>query len=274
MEAELAAVYIALAFALALHLDVQILVKPDLLYSCELIDGMVAAREDRPLSRQVATMGRLAKAKGLFAVVRVQAHVGRPWNELADCLAKHCLSHDAVGLPDYPWLRQIAEQPSGREWWTLLKCNPRGIAMPPTVENRVTLGTAQAPIAAPLDLPDSDEPAQHATHIRILSYNALSLAEEEDLGTSGRRGGNKSGRLDVQFDRRGIHVAGLQESRTREGVSFTEHYKILSSGSQTDNGVNLFGCELWLHRTKAWDCEGQASLQNTHIVVRTRVPGF
>ena len=130
--------------------------------------------------------------------------------------------------------------------------------MPPTVENRVTLGTAQAPIAAPLDLPDSDEPAQHATHIRILSYNALSLAEEEDLGTSGRRGGNKSGRLDVQFDRRGIHVAGLQESRTREGVSFTEHYKILSSGSQTDNGVNLFGCELWLHRTKAWDCEGQA----------------
>ena len=144
--------------------------------------------------------------------------------------------------------------------------------MPPTAENRVTLGTAQAPIAAPLDLPDSEEPAQHVTHIRILSYNALSLAEEEDLGTSGRRGGNKSGRLDVQFDRRGIHVAGLQESRTREGVSFTEHYKILSSGSQIDNGVNLYGCELWLHRTKAWDCEGQVSLQNTHIVVLHKSP--
>ena len=95
----------------------------------------------------------------------------------------------------------------------------------------------------------------------MLSYNALSLVDEQVIDQGGRRGGNKSGRIDVQFHESGIVVAGLQEARMNVGCSNTEHYRIFSSGAHTAQNARLLGCELWCKvRTLDWSSLNLRSL--------------
>lgn len=107
VDAELVAILVALVYALSLHLDVQVLVRPDLRYSVELVQGMVAPSMQRPLTSLVANVGSLLRAQGLFAVFRVRAHIGHAWNELADTMAVHAGKHGSVGNPNYGWLNQL-----------------------------------------------------------------------------------------------------------------------------------------------------------------------
>ena len=56
VDAELVAIFVALVYALSLHLDVQVLVRPDLRYSVDLVQGMVAPTMHRPITSLVANI--------------------------------------------------------------------------------------------------------------------------------------------------------------------------------------------------------------------------
>ena len=108
------------------------------------------------------------------------------------------------------------------------------------------------PQTAPLERLQCHEPQAFRLRMKMVSYNVLSLVDPQFPDQGGRRGGNKSGRIDLQFHQGGVTIAGLQEARMSEGCSNTEHYRIFSSGARTGQNSNLFGCELWFHRSRSW----------------------
>lgn len=74
-----------------------------------------------------------------------------------------------------------------------------------------------------------------------VSYNVLSLHEEGRNDLHSFVG--KAALLREQLDDQGVHVAGLQEARTKEGLMVSANYARFCSGA-TDRG--LYGVELWL----------------------------
>ena len=83
---------------------------------------------------------------------------------------------------------------------------------------------------------------------RLATINVLALDRTDSQTEIGRRTGARTTRLDHQLHAAGIHIAGLQETRTAQGQYRAEHYLILSSGGAGQNAERS-GCELWLHRT-------------------------
>ena len=227
VDAELVAILVALVYALSLHLDVQVLVRPDLRYSVELVQGMVAPSVQRPLTSLVANVGSLMRAQGLFAVIRVRAHIGHAWNELADTMAVCAGKHGSVGNPNYSWLNQLASNPKTVQWWAPLHYNSRRNALPAEEQGRLKIPVVPLPNAAPLERLQCHVPQAFRLSMKILSYNVLSLVDPQFSDQRGRRGGNKSGRIDLQFHQGGVTVAGLQEARMRicldVSYGFTDH---------------------------------------------------
>ena len=82
----------------------------------------------------------------------------------------------------------------------------------------------------------------------MATINVLALDRTDSLREVGRRTGARTTRLDHQLHAAGIHIAGLQETRTTQGQYRADHYMILSSGGAGQNSERS-GCELWLHRT-------------------------
>lgn len=130
VDSELAAAFVAIAYALSLNLDVQVAVRPDLQFSCQLLDGLVALRKDRPLTSMVSNLGKLARQKGLAVSLRVEAHVGQAWNELADSVAAFAVAHHDLGKPDLEWLNELATHEQQLHWWPILHNNARKHAFP------------------------------------------------------------------------------------------------------------------------------------------------
>ena len=272
VDAELSAAFVAVAFALSLFLDVQIVLRPDLRFSCELVDGLVAPRVDRPLTGLVASLGRVARSKGLLATMRVQAHEGHEWNELADTLAKFAASHGMLGCPNFAWTHELATRPTELQWWPYLLGHVNCQAWPAVQNNQLMIGSVGKPTCAELEVvPESDRRAMQL-QMRVLTYNVLSLAGDEAFDQLGRRGGHKSDRLDAQFQQRGIILAGLQEARTDPGVSYTEHYKIFSAGASLEGQSKHHGCELWVHRSKSWVRGAEIGFQQTNFAVVHQEP--
>lgn len=83
--------------------------------------------------------------------------------------------------------------------------------------------------------------------IKVATINVLALEHTDQHTQIGRRQGGRTARIDAQFHAAGIHVLGLQETRTATGIFHSEHYQILASGCDTKNATQL-GCELWLHK--------------------------
>lgn len=272
VDAELSAIFVALVYALSLRLDVQVLIRPDLRYSLELVNGMVAPVEKRPLTSLVANIGGLMRAQGLFAVVRVRAHIGHAWNELADAVAVHAGKHGRIGNPNYQWLHRLATHPLAVKWWVPLYFSQRRHALPADRGGWLDIPEVPLPRVAPLERPRSQTPKALRLRIKVLSYNVLSLVDEQVVDQGGRRDGDKSGRIDAQFHDRGIAVAGLQEARMSEGCSNTEHYRIFSSSAEVSQGTRLFGCELWFHRTCSWVQGAHIGLDQSKLVVLVSKP--
>lgn len=173
-------------------------------------------------------------------------------------MAVYAGKHGQVGNRDYSWMNQLANNPRAVQWWALLKYNPRRIALPPEEQGWLQVPVVPLPQSAPLERLQHSPSRAVRLCMKLLSYNVLSLVDDQFPDQGGRRGGNKSGRIDAQFHHGGVAVAGLQEARTPEGCSNTEHFRIFSSGAYTDQNSKLFGCELWFHRSRSWT-------QGTHI---------
>ena len=86
IDAELQAMVVAQLVALSMKSGVPVVIRPDLKFSHDLAARRVGARKDDVLAAMLASLGSVMPPE--VSVQEVRGHVGDPWNELADVLAK------------------------------------------------------------------------------------------------------------------------------------------------------------------------------------------
>ena len=86
IDAELQAMVVAQLVALSMVSTAPVVIRPDLQFSHDLADRRVGARKDDVLAAMLASLGSLMPTG--VTVQEVCGHVGNPWNELADAIAK------------------------------------------------------------------------------------------------------------------------------------------------------------------------------------------
>jgi exonuclease III len=172
------------------------------------------------------------------------------WNDLADALAKHVLTHpDAFPAINFGRLHDLVKEPHDLEWvWTQGLSPSMKHCFPNCVQNTVW---QFSPSMRRVELPPTTEllsSAPVAFACKIATINVLALDKIDSQTEVGRRTGSRTLRLDHQLHAAKFHMVGLQETRTLQGQFQSEHYHILSSGCVGPSAAR-FGCELWLHRS-------------------------
>ena len=193
-----------------------------------------------------------------FEWTHLRGHCGHPWNEAADFLCHFARQHGPTqhDMPAYhnqcsfdhhdvvpvQWLwlleRSVRQDPfapilSQRQW----RFN---IAHPLHAAPDVSL----QPIAQRRDVQPQGPRLTISFRLQLATANVLTLFPGQKHASqflSARAEG-----LDLQFHETGLHVVGLQETRSRhEGHLQLPHYHILSSPA-TQRGVG--GVQLWVHK--------------------------
>eukprot|EP00435_Cladocopium_sp_Y103_P025543 s4003_g6.t1 len=234
------------------------------------LDGKSVLRPDLALSRAIAHHQCSTSSNPLLAnmirlwwswiasstdIMEVRGHQHQPWNEVADRLAKFALTHltDEAPHPVLCPLHSLAGVGFDAHWSWMQSC-PLSLlpAFPPLCDGQVlqfppslrrtglTLSSPQQPVVT--------EPQSWTLSFNIVTVNVLALDSTDGLHEHGRRVGARTQRLDAQWHDQQLHLIGLQEARTAQGVFHAEHYKIWSSG-HVGPGAARLGCELWCHLT-------------------------
>ena len=246
ITAEVTALIVAQMYARSLQSVPQVVIRPDLQLSRKLAELEVVLAKLPDMSGLCAFLARIKDARIEYEEVR--AHKHHPWNELADCVAKHA-ARGGQTTCQVPWKRimPIVRSPQDRDWAWLQMATPcLQQTMPPIFENTVW----QVPpceVPDTIEVPSVAESSCHAAmDLKICSLNTLALDVDDQLGT-----GNRVLRLDQQMHERKVAIVGLQETRTQRGRRVTDHYQMFSSGGGGLNGKQHFGCEIWLHKKLA-----------------------
>ena len=248
IAAELSALAAALATVLQYQFSCPVLVRPDLTLSRLIAQELVTTVSNPRLAQLCRILAAWSPPNVTFKEVR--GHTKHAWNDLADSLAKHVMqAPDEFPPIDFGALHHLVMEPHDLVWaW--VQGMPRSFrqCFPNEVQDTVW---QFAPSLRKVELPATPHIQQSepvAFHCRMATINVLALDRTDSQTEVGRRTGARTTRLDHQLHAADIHLAGLQETRTIEGQSRTEHYLILSSGGAGPNAVRS-GCELWLHRT-------------------------
>ena len=252
IAAEFEAFLIALLLVHSEQLPGRVVVRPDLqlsqgvaAFSCSTCSNPILATLIRQLAYWMGTR---------LEVVEVRGHQGHPWNELADSLAKMALGVDIeeVDPAFLEPLHQFAVANMDAQWAWLQKC-PTSLlhAFPPLCDGQVmqfpfSLRRIGLSSSGPSAAVGSDATTCQLS-LLMATANVLALDPARDLQEAGRRVGLRTQRLDAQWHSQKFHILGLQEARTAQGVYFSEHYKIWSSGHAPE--ATCLGCEVWCHRT-------------------------
>jgi len=108
----------------------------------------------------------------------------------------------------------------------------------------------------------------------VITANVLAAEVWSTIAQGSRRTGQRTLRLDQQWHRHGAHIIGVQEARTAAGQYHSPHYRIFASGA-TVARAPLYGCELWIHKTKpiAHDQQGTPiTLGDAKVTIRHADP--
>ena len=276
IDAELSGCLVAIMWFLAnCEPNQEVTLCPDLCYSLELLQGTCAPNGDRPLSQMLAEFGPLAVQRGLKSV-HVRAHHGWEWNELVDRLAVFAVDpKNCKPRIDIPVLHDLAMRP---EDISLLSMHPSFLpqtmlsTMPFHTDEPMTHKVASSQ-GIHLDTVNRVGTVQeHWIDFQALSYNVLSIRDRDGAAMQevGRKAESKTDRLDAQFHQEGFHVVCLQETRTDPGCHSSTNYAIFSSGAEKRGKSLHFGCEIWIHKSKAWSVgqsDGRASPDTRTIQV-------
>ena len=246
IDAELTAMTVATAFAYFGSSEHEFIVRPDLALSRLFLEADSTSRQDSVLASVVHVLGQARPDN--VKVVEVRAHCGDPWNELADTIAKHVVAHRTeIGIAPWKTLNLLALSPSAQKWeWLRVQPGSYSKTLP------VLHGSAvwqPAPSSKRIGVEAQNgkfEASEVQISCRVATYNGLALGDDEQ---SSSISGGRSVRLDSQFHKHKIALAGIQESRTSPGARCTDNYKIFSSGFQQCGRSRHFGCEIWLHKT-------------------------
>ena len=206
----------------------------------------------------------------------VHSHQGHPWNELADALATHASKGHAHNPCDDRVQRLMAD--AGAIPWAFLEhassltrqqypgysavvCAPTAALPPEAIASRIDQHVS---LPAPVDEVEAEE-------LLVCTYNVMSLKAK-----------CKQVQLAEALARRGCHVAGLQEGRSRKaGVwSSDGFWKIVASAERGN-----YGCQIWLSETLPFArrrgrpvrlCRDHITVEHSEprrLVVTVRAPG-
>ena len=243
ITAEYSAAIVALGLALT-TVQVPAVVRPDLKLS-ELIVNQKALPVQNSIQVQMLHALASCSSDRIWAK-DVRSHQHDPWNELADKLARWAaFSQQPLGQVQWRHLHRLACSDVDRSWLWLQNATPATqLAFPPLLDKMVWPVNMGAPVGT-IHFDPTDSAESTATcDLQIVSYNALALGQDDDYRLRSQR----ALRLDQQFSSARVHMVGLQEARTQEGVFVTDNYRIYSSGRLQSSRAPLFGCELWLHQ--------------------------
>ena len=248
IAAELSALAAALAVVLQLHFPCPVFIRPDLSLSRLLAQELVTTVSNPGLAKLCRVLSSWAPSNVGFSEVR--GHTNHAWNDLADALAKHVLTHpDDFPAVDFGKLHDLAKEPHDLDWaWTqhlppsMQHCFPNCVQnavwqFSPSLRRVVAPPVEESPFCAPI-----------AFACKMATINVLALDNLESQTEIGRRTGTRTLRLDHQLHAAKFHIVGLQETRTLQGQFQSEHFHIFSSGCVGPSAARL-GCELWLHRS-------------------------
>ena len=115
ITAEVTALAVAQLLSISLQAAFPVIIRPDLQLSKYIAEKQALLKTDAVLS---ATCDFLARFNnGQVRVQEVRAHKERPWNELADCVAKHT-ARTGVARGKVPWdrIRTAVHDTQEREW--------------------------------------------------------------------------------------------------------------------------------------------------------------
>ena len=233
------------AEALALSLPAKVIIRPDLQLSQQLVNGQVMLHQVPTLARIAVSLANLAPHH--FEVQEVRAHQGHPWNELADATAKSAaFTQSTTG--DIPWakLHALASQTHEAGWNWLQHAATHLQQAFPLLHHHQVIQLHEPQLYERTEAPDHSSQADTTyghLHWKMVSFNVLALGEDDAPILS-----NRVLRLDHQLHQANVLFAGLQETRTDQGMRTTEHYAILASGGDGHSRKQYLGCELWVHR--------------------------
>ena len=182
----------------------------------------------------------------------VKGHDGFAWNELADSLASYALKEnvDAENISVQP-LQALLKSPEDLEWvWMQDPTDPIAACFPHLQEEMaVTVDLSLKTLTA--KPPKFEEVQTQATFALLcVSANVLALDSRTETREIGRNNGPRTARLDAQWHEAGVQLIGLQETRTEEGSTQSDHYRILASGADFSHTAT-HGVELWYHKSLA-----------------------
>ena len=165
----------------------------------------------------------------------VRAHLGHPWNELADSLAKRQAKRtDGSPQPEWP-LAFHADRERQREWLEMATpeekaayptMTPKGLSAPPAIIN-----------AEPHHfVPEFRETAKKTKiEINACTFNARSFVEPKHTGRQQHRKVSRITAIRTQLADMKIHLVGMQESRLPQGTFPADNFTIISSGHDNHN---------------------------------------
>ena len=248
IDAELQAMVVAQLAALSMESVAPVVIRPDLQFSHDLADRRVGARKDDVLAAMLASLGSLMHPG--ITVQEVRGHVGNPWNELADVIAKAAASQGlSCGRFPLQAARQLAQSKLLREWmwWGLAPQQHKAAFPAECAPGEWQVSPCQASVVSTFSSPLRT--SEQAVQVKC-SVASVNVCSARDTGkSSGKTKGARAARLDQQLHSHGIAIAGIQESRMPQGQRITTNYSVLASGHQQCGKSLHFGTELWVSRT-------------------------
>ena len=192
----------------------------------------------------------------------IKAHRGHWWNEVADVLAKHAVTHSDMVQNSELLYVLLENEPSMRamDWiWALEQMETAHPAMPLLLDNHLYHFRQPVTDIPPFEnhfgtTPNSKTQSHHQTKVtltfKIATFNVLTLDSKKDktigTGTSGRHL-----TLLQQCHEHGLHMVGVQETRAfRVTNKNNPHYHVIHSPCRSDGH---YGIQIWLHRTLTFD---------------------
>lgn len=201
--------------------------------------------------------------------VEARGHTAHPWNELADSLAKHALAAGVgVGCIDFGPCHQAVE--SGDLRWAWLKIQRPCLQQcfpPARVRTSWQIQLSLRRTTHPHHVAEHHDEQWHRVDLRLpqpmcLPCRKMVVGYLKSLPESAS---SRAERLDHQWHRHRIVVAGLQESRRPEGRYATTSYTIFAAGPLKTRGAPQGGCELWLHKSLPFLRAQDHAVSFTHL---------
>ena len=221
-----------------------------------------------------------------------RSHQGDPWNEAADTVCRHALQKGVFTSSLDRWFDTCTFQGQDLcaiQWVWLLEKSLRSHRDAPTLIGTQWRFDVEAPFSVPPSsichpavmrrrTVEGDSADHHQLTLKVATANVLTLFPDQDF--AGNFFSARAESLAAQFLQEGLHIIGLQETRSRAtGHSVFETFHVLS-GPATKRGHG--GIQFWIQKqisTNSGTIEVEVSdLRILHatsqrLVIRWAYPG-